>query len=532
VGTDNLSAELVQSLQQSEAYPWGPATVELVETHISWVFLAGDRVIKVKRPVQYGFVDYSTLERRRHSCEEEVRLNRRLTDGVYLGTVPITLGPDGFIVAGTGRAVEWATLMRRLPADHMLDALIASDQVPANVVDKLAGRLVPFHREVAAACAGAADGSAAELVGVVTDNLDELRQFAASPLAPLHLALVDEAMRSFVVEQRVLLDHRVGDGWVRDGHGDLRAEHICFESGGDVQVFDCVEFNPGIRCADVASDLAFLLMDLERLGAGKVAGALVGSYRAAGVGLPEPLLRFYRAHRALVRAKIDCLSMSGGLQPHPGLAREASEYLELASSAALSIRPFLAAMTGLSGTGKSTVAVSAARATGAQLLSSDIVRKELASISGPAVAEWGEGIYASDWTMRTYDRLLELAASALKDGRPVILDASFLDNEWRRRAASVARDAGVPFLLIETTSDEAVAAARIAARSAAGDSPSDANLAIYRRQRSLIAAAPPEIPEGATSIRIDTTTSGAVDLDPLLTALRRTDRLRPTVPME
>src|SRR5262249_51448093 len=156
-------------------YPWRPPAVDLVETHISWVFLAGDRVVKVKRPVRFGFVDHSTPERRRHSCEEEVRLNLRLTDGVYLGVVPIVPVQGGFAVDGPGTAVEWAALMRRLPVEGMLDRLIAAGRVPRDLADRLAKRLIPFHQRIAVDCGAEAYGSARALATVLTDNLDELR---------------------------------------------------------------------------------------------------------------------------------------------------------------------------------------------------------------------------------------------------------------------------------------------------------------------------------------------------------------------
>ncbi|HEY7033636.1 MAG TPA: AAA family ATPase [Thermomicrobiales bacterium] len=521
---------LVRALANPGAYPWRPPVVEIVETHISWVFLAGDRVVKVKRPVRFGFVDHSTLERRRHSCEEEVRLNRRLTDGVYLDVVPIVPAAGGYAVDGPGTPVEWATLMRRLPADGMLDRLIADGKVPQDLVDRLARRLIPFHRWLAAVCGGESYGSARALAAVLTDNLEELRPFAGPRLGPVQLALIDEAMRAFLTENADLLRRRVTDGWVRDGHGDLRPEHVCLEGDDATQIFDCVEFSPAIRCADVASDLAFLLMEFDRLGLGDVASAVEDRYRAAGIALPAPLLRLYRAHRALVHAKIDCLTLANQHLAHPGLADEATTYLNLATKTALTIGPFLVAMTGLSGTGKSTIARALADATGAAVFSSDVVRKELAGVTGGAAADWGEGIYAESWTDRTYRRLLTLAEEHLGAGRPVILDAAFLDNDRRDEVAATGRQYGAPVLLVETVCDEQTVAARLAQRVAHHDSPSDATLAIYRQQRAEIERNPLVVPERARLVRVDTIESGSGLLDPVFAALVQTGAMVARVP--
>src|SRR5918911_489670 len=466
-------SDLVGGLLRPEAYPWHPSAVELVETHVSWVFLAGDRVVKVKKPVAYGFVDHTTLTRRHQSCADEVELNRRLTNGVYLGVVPIVHNDRaGYHVAGEGAPVEWATLMRRLPAERMLDALLA------------AGGTLPFHRDIAALCGGSATETVAATSAVVKENLEQLEPFAGRPLGVVQLGLVAEALRGFITERADLLRGRVEAGWIREGHGDLRAEHVCLEPGGELQIFDCVEFSRALRCADVASDLAFLLMDLDRLGAPETAATLVARYREAGVDLPEALLRFYRAHRALVRAKVDCLSRAyfAGQVERDTLALGAAVYLDLATAAALTVQPSLIAMTGLSGTGKSTVTTALARALDAAIFASDVVRKELEGQAGPASAAWKQDLYAPERTEAAHERLWELAAQTLAAERTTILDATFLDERRRERLVAVARTARVPLVLVETVCGEETASGRILTRSRRGDSRSDATVEVYRRQ--------------------------------------------------
>jgi aminoglycoside phosphotransferase family enzyme/predicted kinase len=522
--------QIVNELLRPEAYPWQPETVELIETHISWVFLSGNRVVKLKRPVAFPFVDHTSLSSRHQSCLDEMRLNRRLTDDVYLNVVPIVQTRDGCRVGGAGTPIEWATLMRRLPADRMLDVLLASGTVPTDLAQRLAERLVPFHRDVALRC-GNAPQTAATVTEIVTDNLDELAPFAGTPLGTIQLGLVSAAMRRFVSEWEEIFRARAADGWVREGHGDLRAEHICLEPDGTVQIFDCVEFNREVRCADVASDLAFLLMDLSRLGVPQVAAALIARYREAGVDLPDELLRFYSAHRALVRTKVACLQLAGREQEAASAdASAAADYLDSASAAALTIRPVLVVTTGLSGTGKSTVARRLARALGARLFSSDVVRKEIAGIAGAAPAAWEKGIYRPEWTKVTYDRLFALAESSLSNGEPVVLDATFLDADQRTGAANVAARAGTRLVLVETVCDQATVAARLVARAARGDSPSDASMSIFRQQMSAVSASPPKIPAGALATQVDTATDGSGILDPVFAALENKGIVLPIVP--
>ncbi|MCA9876588.1 MAG: AAA family ATPase, partial [Thermomicrobiales bacterium] len=301
----------------------------------------------------------------------------------------------------------------------------------------------------------------------------------------------------------------------------LRCEHICLEDDGAVQIFDCVEFNRDLRCADVASDLAFLLMDLTRLGAASAADDLQAAYQAAGIDVPDALLRLYWAHRALVRAKVACLKLKDADTAPEAMALrvKAADYLDLATAACLNVGPVLIVMTGLSGTGKSTVARRVARALGAPLFASDVVRKQLAGVAGAAPAAWRKGIYQPEWTEATYDQLFSLAEAQLAAGRPAVLDAAFLAAEQRSGAAALADRLGVPLVIIETICDEAMVAARLAARSAAGTSPSDATLATYRRQRAGLDASPPPTPAGALAVQIDTSGDLPIGLDPVFATL-------------
>ncbi len=337
----------IQMLLDPAVYPWPVDEVRLIETHISWVFLAGDRVVKLKRPVDLGFVDFRDPASRKQACADEVRLNARLTSGVYLGVVPVTAqGVDA-----PGEPLEWATLMRRMPADRMLDVLLRDGTAPANLAELLADRLIPFHQSPygaqsrdlslpehpapgshdsgrgnppwlpsssrrtspltpgnllepephlgnrAAGNKGAHGGAPlpspcpadpGTYLTVLTDNLDQVAEAAGDILGNGQLRTIDRSMRAFMGSERALLDERFAH-WLLEGHGDLRCEHVCLEADA-MQIYDCVEFEIAIRCADVASDLAFLLMDLRRLGAQPVADELLARYRAAGFELPQAVI--------------------------------------------------------------------------------------------------------------------------------------------------------------------------------------------------------------------------------------------------
>jgi aminoglycoside phosphotransferase family enzyme/predicted kinase len=528
--TESIASDvLVEGLLKPAAYPWRPASVELIETHVSWLFFAGDRVVKVKRPVSFGFVDHRTVEQRRLSCDEEVRLNRRLTDGVYLGVTPIGLRAGKVTCGEEDGPVEWATLMRRLPASRMLDRLLAGGEAPDDLADRLARRLIPFHAQIAGRCGPGVTGDAAPLAAVLTDNLDELAQFGDSLLSHAELALIDEAVRDLLHEERPLLGQRAAD-WARDGHGDLRAEHVCLELDGRTQIFDCVEFSPAIRCADVASDLAFLTMDLRRLGASGTAEQLVARYRANGIDLPPRLMALYETHRALVRAKGACLThVTAGHQRHPLVELEAERYLASALASGVTRSPALIAMTGVSGSGKSTVAATLARSLGLERISSDQIRDTLAGAeAGPAA--YGKGAYREEWTRRTYRELLHHCRAVIATGRIALADAAFLAAWQREDAAELARELGVPLLWVETVATDEVAERRLLDRQSGGHSDSDAGVEIRRRQLAAATRSPVPFPVASAHVVVDTSGTGSIDLDPVVETLRAVGALTARIP--
>jgi predicted kinase len=296
-----------------------------------------------------------------------------------------------------------------------------------------------------------------------------------------------------------------------------------------VQIFDCIEFNEALRCADVASDIAFLLMDLTRLGAGAVAAALAGRYRHAGIELPPSLLNLYWSHRALVRAKVECLSRAGS---NAGVARlnQIATYLNLATRATITIKPVLIVMTGLSGTGKSTVAQALSQAFGLPTIAADVIRKELEGVQGPTPTARMPEFYSQEMTDATYTQLLDRAMTTLAGGNAVIADATFLEPDRRMQAAAIAAKARAPMVIVETVCDEATVAARLQARQRRGDDPSDADLAIYRRQRARHARHPAAIPSGTSLVNVDTTEFRPDMLDPVFAAFAQRGVIEARIP--
>lgn len=504
-----LDGQLADALLDPGAYPWSPPEVRRIDTHVSHIFVAGDRVVKIKRPVNLGFLNFSQPETRRAACIQEDRLNRRLTRGVYLGVTPITARGNGVEVGGRGPIVEYAVVMRRLPERRMLDQLIASGLTPPEAGDAIADHLIPFH--LAARRCGPTDALTCAQVQlrVLLENVNQLH----SLILPTPQCMTEIVIGAMLRAIDVLADQvrdRCRGGFVVDGHGDLRADHICFD-GDRPQIFDCIEFDAALRCADIASDLSFLLMDLKRIGGHGLAAALLNRYLSAGVALPESLLRLYTAHRALVRVKVGLIEQAEGIGEN--LARSIADHLDVASAALTSARPVLISVSGPSGSGKSHVAARIARALGIELLQSDALRQELVPSHDAATR------YHPDRVAAVYAELRLRAATTLARGKAVILDATFLDPGERDRAAALAAEAGAPFILVRVRASDATALRRIRARAKSEPTLSDADEAVFYRQRAAADAADDHLPGAAIALDIDNDADGPPKVDSLFATL-------------
>lgn len=522
--------DYVGGLLEPRAYPTPPAAVELVQTHISYVFLAGDLVYKTKKPVDFGFINQLDPAVRERFCRAEVRLNRRLSRDVYLDVVPVVRGSDGTFAidppeGATGAAgaqvIEWAVKMRRLPDDATLDRLLARGPLPAGLLERIVRRLIVFHESAAVVKNDPAFAGVDAYRNWWGRESSEAEANIGGTWNPDDAAVIRGFVSATLEAEASVLDGRLAQGRVVEGHGDLHAKHVYVldavaDAEPELQIVDCIEFTDwfNFRYLDVGYDIAFLAMDLEARGFADLGDEVAGRYLAASgdetLGVLQPL---HRAFRALVRGKVESIG-ARATEIDEGqrrqLADSAAAYYRLSSDYARRRRgPALVLMAGLSGTGKSVVGATLAARIGAAYVSSDAVRKRLAGLDPrvPVPGRYREGLYDPDMTARTYDALREHAAAQLAAGHAVILDATHQRASDRRAAIEVARAAGVPAVVVELRLDEATARARIEARATDPLRTSDATWAIYEQQRAAFEAVTPA--EGAAHVILDAARSPA-----------------------
>ncbi len=445
----------------------------MIETHISTIFFVGDRAYKLKKPVHFPFVDLRLRADRETICHREVELNRRLAPDVYLGVADVA-GPDG-------QPCDHLVVMQRLPTDRRLSTLVAAGdkRVPSALTD-LGHLLARFHADATRSTAIDTAGSPEVISGLWHDNFAEMRPFVGDILDADTFARCVVAADEFIAGRHALFDSRIADRAICDGHGDLQTDDVfCLDDGP--RVLDCIEFCDTFRYGDVANDLAFLVMDLERLGAlPLVDGLLTAYHETATAPIPRNLLRFYVAYRAQVRSKVSCLlaSQLPEADPRSQQARQrAVELLSLCDRALRDAQPRVIIVGGLPGTGKSTVASGIGRSLGIEVMRSDVIRKELHGLdpSTSAAAPFGAGIYEPSSTTGTYAELMHQARQQLELGRSVVIDASFVDPNHRIAARTLASEAHSHITELRCTIPSETAAKRIRVRRARGTDASDAD---------------------------------------------------------
>jgi len=462
--------DFIEALLDPAAYPAAerPDRVELAETHISWLFFTGQFVYKVKKPVDFGYLDFSTLEQRHIYCHEEFRLNRRISPSVYVGVSEIREQGGAFVIGGPGRIVDYAVKMRQLPRDRWLRHLLKIGKVDAPLIERVARRVADFH------ATAESDEMTTRIGGIDTvrfnavENFDQTRKYVGTTVSRPQYDAVRAYTEAFLDIRHVLFAERASTERIRDCHGDLHADQICIENG--IDFIDCIEFNYRFSHSDVAADVAFLAMDLDHLGRPDLTRAYVDAYvTRSGDRRLVDILDFYKCYRAYTRGKVTSLRLDN--QNLSDVERTETEslsrsYFELAHEYAKPTVPVLLITRGLMGSGKTALAQGLAPRLGAHVFSSDTLRKRMA---GPQPDEqrsdaWGEGIYSPEFTRRTYEEMHHRAADLLSGGHSVVLDASYREWGWRDAARRVARDTGARFLIIEAESPHRIVEQRLAAR--------------------------------------------------------------------
>lgn len=295
---------LVQAMLDPTFYPHHPQEVALIQTHISYLFLAGDLVYKVKKPVDFGFLDFTTLEKRHYYCQEEVRLNRRFSPHVYLAVIPLSVVDDSFRLGDDTAVVEYTVQMRRINEDHMLYRLLETGGVGPETMQRIGKHLAKAYGAIPSDEKARAFGSLEVISTNIVENFEQTRKYINGPLSREAFEAIESWSLDFIKDSRTLFEQRVAQGCIKDCHGDLHLQHICVE-GEQIYVFDCIEFNERFRFGDVASDVAFLAMDLDGNGHPDLARAFVDAYtEASGDTTLAEALPFYKVYRAYVRAKI------------------------------------------------------------------------------------------------------------------------------------------------------------------------------------------------------------------------------------
>ncbi len=475
--------EMVERLRYADAI-WTDVPVEIIQTHISVILLGKHRVLKLKKPVDFGFLDYTTLEKRLIACDREVALNSRLCPEIYIGTQPIIEDNKGFRFSSDGKVIDYGVLMKRLAEEQMLDHLVANDTVSEAMVIRIARKLSAFHLAARRGVDIDPFGGLEAVRFNWEENFEQTKPFIDRTISASDFEIIENWVYRWIDENEDLLNERVKHGHICDGHGDLRCESICVTNG--ICIFDCIEFNDRFRCADVANEAAFLAMDLAAYGRPDLGYLFFERYSEfSGDDQLFKLFSFYRCYRAFVRGKVLSFQLDEAeltKEDHKSAKEKAEHYFKIALESIRQLKsPTVIMVAGLSGTGKTSVARAIAGELGLRIVSSDAVRKSLFGDKNDS-SRYGEGIYSKESTRLTYQEMFEKGFKILQTDGGVILDATFQDVSGREMLKEKAELIGANCCVIECRLNSELVRRRLTVRTEKQDGFSDATWETYQRQ--------------------------------------------------
>jgi len=485
--------ELIQSLLQSSVYDHAVLKIELIETHISWVILTGNYAYKIKKPCKLGFLDFSTLAKRKFYCEEELRLNQRLASSIYLDVIPITGMPRQPVLNGTGQVIEYAIKMIQFPQQAQLDRMLVTGKLDHRHMDAFAHTIADFHRAAHIATQETDFGNPDHVYHAVAQTFDQIKQQPSSLPFDAEITELETWCKSTFEKLTPLFEQRKRDGFIRECHGDMHLRNLIWWNDQPF-AFDCLEFDPDLRWIDTLSEIAFLVMDLDSRKQQKLAQRLLNAYlEQTGDYAGMPAFRFYLVYRAIVRAMVDLIrSEQPDISPDEKQEAEIEflDYLKLAHSYCQHKKPLLIITHGLSASGKSTLSQPLLENIGAIRIRSDVERKRMfglfnslnrSAMSSTETAKTSKqpNIYTAEANRETYAILRKLTEKVLNGGFSVIVDAAFLKHDERQSFLTLANRLQLPFIILTFTASADTLRQRIQDRK---NDVSDANLEVLEMQ--------------------------------------------------
>lgn len=477
---------LIQALLSPSAYSHPVGKIELIETHISWVLLTGQYAYKIKKNVQFDFLDFSTLKKRHFYCQEELRFNSRFAPDLYLQVVPITGSPEHPQMNGSGEPIEYAVQMQQFDGSQLLSQIADRGELTPAIIDQLAELTADFHKNANADTSDSHFGTPLETHHWFRGNFSHIKPLINNQGFLQKILLLEHSGEQALLNNTALMQQRKQQGFIRECHGDLHLGNITLIDGR-VTPFDGIEFNPGLHWIDVISEIAFVVMDLQQRGFKQLAYRFLNHYLSVtGDYEGMTLLPYYLVYRALVRCKVALLRWQQHKNPQD--LHEAESYANLAENFSQSKPPKLLITHGYSGSGKSTFSTQIAESLGFIHLRSDVERKRLihqaeqSQTQKNAGNEVNQGLYTPENVLQVYHRLVQLASSLLDAGFPILIDAAFLQFRQRELFAELALEKQVEFLILDFCAPEQELKRRISERQQSGNDASEATLAVLEHQ--------------------------------------------------